>query len=202
MISYIKGSLAEVNEDSIVVDRSGIGFLIRVPATVLNQMPPVGEEVKIFTIMAVKEDDISLIGFLTREERSMYKLLVSISGIGPKGALGILGAMDIDTLRFAILSGDAKTISSAPGIGKKTAERLVLELKDKVDIEGESDIAIPAYGAGELAAGDTPEKADAIAALIALGFSQTETNKAVRDLGDVAGMSADDIITAALKKLY
>lgn len=202
MISYIKGSLAEVNEDSIVVDRSGIGFLIRVPATVLNQMPPVGEEVKIFTIMAVKEDDISLIGFLTREERSMYKLLVSISGIGPKGALGILGAMDIDSLRFAIHSGDAKTISSAPGIGKKTAERLVLELKDKVDIEGESDIAIPAYRAGEPAAGDTPEKADAIAALIALGFSQTETNKAVRDLGDVAGMSADDIITAALKKLY
>ena len=135
MIAFIKGILNTVSEDRIVVENNGVGFEILVPGSVVGALPQVGNEVKIYTYTYVREDALQLYGFLTRDELDMFKLLITVSGIGPKGALGILTVMDADTLRFAILSDDSKSIAKAPGIGAKTASKLILELKDKCHLE-------------------------------------------------------------------
>ena len=157
MIHFIKGQLDTVAEQQIVVENRGIGYEILVPASVIQKLPRIGNEVKIYTYMHVREDAMQLYGFMTKDEREMFQLLITVNGIGPKGALGILSIMDTDALRFAILSDDAKSISKAPGIGAKTASKLILELKDKVDFEeavdtmltqGEQNAAEAAAGCG------------------------------------------------------
>ena len=135
VISYIRGMLAEKAGDMIVVEAGQVGFGIRVPMTVLESLPPLGEEVRIYTHMQVKEDDMSLYGFLNRQDLEMFRQLIGVNGIGPKGALAILSALRPDDLRLAILTGDARAISRAPGIGAKTAQRIILDLKDKVSAE-------------------------------------------------------------------
>lgn len=135
MISYIRGELAEVLEDSIIVESSGIGFQIRVPVSVLEEMPEEGSEVKIYTYFNVREDAMQLFGFLDREDLRIFEMLLGVNGIGPKGAIGILSAISGEDLQFAVLADDAKTISKAPGIGLKTAQKLILELKDKMKLE-------------------------------------------------------------------
>ncbi|MGN0272929.1 MAG: Holliday junction branch migration protein RuvA, partial [Lachnospiraceae bacterium] len=132
MYSYIKGTLVEASAEGIVVDNQGIGYGILVPGQVLEYLPSIGEEVKIYTYHYVREDMIALYGFLTREDVNIFKMLIGVSGIGPKGALAILSVMSTDDLRFAILGEDAKAIARAPGIGAKTAQRLIIELKDKI----------------------------------------------------------------------
>ena len=176
MIHFIKGQLDTVAEQQIVVENRGIGYEILVPASVIQKLPRIGNEVKIYTYMHVREDAMQLYGFMTKDEREMFQLLITVNGIGPKGALGILSIMDTDALRFAILSDDAKSISKAPGIGAKTASKLILELKDKVDFEeavdtmltqGEQNAAEAAAGAGDVGY----RANDAIQALVALGYS-------------------------------
>ena len=135
MYSYIKGTLVEASAEGIVVDNQGIGYGILVPGQVLEYLPSIGEEVKIYTYHYVREDMIALYGFLTREDVNIFKMLIGVSGIGPKGALAILSVMSTDDLRFAILGEDAKAIARAPGIGAKTAQRLIIELKDKISLE-------------------------------------------------------------------
>lgn len=135
MYSYIKGTLEETMEDKIVVDNHGIGYNINVPARVLDALAPVGSEVKVYTYLNVKEDAFSLYGFLTKDDIKVFKLLLGVGGIGPKGALAILSVMSTDDLRFAVMGGDAKAIAKAPGVGGKTAQRVILELKDKLNIE-------------------------------------------------------------------
>ena len=135
MYSYIKGTLVEASAEGIVVDNQGIGYGILVPGQVLEYLPSIGEEVKIYTYHCVREDMIALYGFLTREDVNIFKMLIGVSGIGPKGALAILSVMSTDDLRFAILGEDAKAIAKAPGIGVKTAQRLIIELKDKISLE-------------------------------------------------------------------
>lgn len=135
MISYIKGTLEAVEEDMIIVETGGIGYGIRVPLSLLEELPSLGSPVTIHTYFQVREDSMTLYGFLNRQDREMFKQLISVNGIGPRGALGILSVMRPDDLRTAIVSGDAKAISRAPGIGPKTAQRLILDLKDKVDLE-------------------------------------------------------------------
>ena len=132
MISYIRGTLAEKNEDSAVVEAHGVGYQIFVPVPVLSELPPLGESVKIYTYFSVREDGMSLFGFLSRQDLAMFKQLIGVNGIGPKSALGILSALRPDVLRMAVASGDAKTISRAPGVGPKTAQRIILDLKDKI----------------------------------------------------------------------
>ena len=144
MIALVKGILESVEEDRVVVETGGIGFEILVPGSVMQSLPAAANPVKIHTYTHVREDAIQLFGFLHRSELAMFKLLIRVNGIGPKAALGILSAMDADTLRFAIVSGDSRTISKAPGIGPKTAEKLILELRDKIDLSdvnlgGETD---------------------------------------------------------------
>ena len=198
MIHFIKGQLDTVAEQQIVVENRGIGYEILVPASVI--------QVKIYTYMHVREDAMQLYGFMTKDEREMFQLLITVNGIGPKGALGILSIMDTDALRFAILSDDAKSISKAPGIGAKTASKLILELKDKVDFEeavdtmltqGEQNAAEAAAGAGDVGY----RANDAIQALVALGYSSTEAVKAVKKVTLTEEMTTEDILKASLKYL-
>ena len=135
MYSYIRGPLAEVEMDHIVLDVYGVGYNIYIPTNCMEYLPGIGEECKIHTYLYVREDAMMLYGFLTKDDLDLFKQLISVSGIGPKGALGILSALSADDLRFAILAGDSKAIAKAPGIGAKTAQRVILELKDKMSLE-------------------------------------------------------------------
>ena len=129
MITYIRGILEGMEEDKVIVDVGGVGYGIYMAGTAMGRLPALGKEVKIHTHLHVKEDLMQLYGFLTRDELRVFRLLIGVSGIGPKGGLGILSALGPDDLRFAVASNDVKAIQAAPGIGKKTAEKLILELK-------------------------------------------------------------------------
>ncbi len=203
MIHFVKGILDTVSENMVVVENGGIGFEIMVPLSVVSSLPQTGNEIKIYTYTYVREDALQLYGFLTRDELSMFRLLITVSGIGPKGALGILSVMDADALRFAILADDAKSISKAPGIGAKTASKLILELKDKMDFEEAVTHVLDqgqAEMAGEVPAGGMAAN-DAIQALVALGYTSTEAVKAVKKVEITADMTVEDILKAGLKNL-
>ena len=150
MISYIRGELVALEDDKVIVDVGGVGYGIFMSGQAMGQLPPVGSKVKIHTYLNVKEDAMQLYGFLNRDALSVFKLLIGVSGIGPKGGLGILAQLTPDELRFAVMSKDIKAISAAPGIGKKTAEKLIVELKDKLKIEDVLDHQVEAAnGAAE-----------------------------------------------------
>ncbi len=205
MIQFVRGILDTVSENQIVVENQGIGFGILVPLSVVSALPQTGNEVKIYTYMHVREDAMQLFGFLTKDELAMFQLLITVSGIGPKGALGILSVMDADALRFAILADDAKSISKAPGIGVKTAGRLILELRDKVDFEDAIEGALDRgemNAAGRSSAGENGAAAnEAIQALVALGYSSAEAVKAVKKVAAAPDQTVEDILKAALKNL-
>lgn len=206
MISYIKGALGAVEDDVIVVETGGIGLAVHVPLSLLEELPPLGEEVTVYTYFQVREDAMTLYGFLHRQDREMFKQLLGVNGIGPKGALGILSVMRPDDLRIAIVSGDAKAISRAPGIGAKTAQRLILDLKDKVDLE---EVMMASLGGGKEAASDTGASVagmaasakEAVAALTALGYTNMEASRAVKKVEITENMSVEDILKASLKHL-
>lgn len=204
MISYIKGRLENTSEGSIVVETGGIGYMIVVPTSVIARLPGIGSTVTIYTYMAVREDAIVLYGFLELDDEHMFEKLITVNGIGPKGAVGILSVLTPDELRFAILSDDVKTISKAPGIGPKTAGRLVLELKDKVDLK-ESFELMSAHISGDAAAatgnvsGDV--KNEAVQALVVLGYSQSEALKAVSSVVASEDAGVEQILKLALKSL-
>lgn len=201
MISYIRGELAAVQEQKAIVEAGGIGYGIYMSQQTLSMLPAVGEEVKIHTYLNVREDAMQLYGFLTGEDLQVFRLLIGVSGIGPKAALNILSCLSPDELRFAVLAGDVKTISSAPGIGKKTAEKLILELKDKMSIEDVLEQA--AHGSEqskEIEATDTGMQAEAVQALTALGYGNAESLRAVKKVS-VDCASVEDLLREALKNL-
>ena len=200
MISYIKGELTEISEGIIVVENNGIGFNINVPATVISSLSSIGEEVKVYTYLQIREDAHSLYGFLTRDDLNMFKMLINVNGIGPKGALAILSTLSPDDLRFAICSGDVKLISSAPGIGNKIAQKIILELKDKVNL---ADVLERSEGNSiENASGsELNAKNEAVEALVSLGYSNSEAVRAVRQIDDADKKDSETILKEALKKL-
>ena len=149
MYAYISGKLEGVAEDAVIIDNHGIGYQILVPSSTLDRLPSVGGEVKVYTYLQVREDAMVLFGFLTKEELELFKRLITVTGIGPKGALAILGTLSVDDLRFAILSGDAKAIAAAPGIGVKTAQRVILDLKDRMDFLEAFEGRLASHGGGE-----------------------------------------------------
>ena len=200
MISYIKGELTEIMEDAIVVENNGIGFNIRVPATVISEFSVTGEQVKVYTYLQIREDAHSLYGFLTRDDLEIFKMLINVNGIGPKGALAILSTISPDDLRFAVLAGDSKTISKAPGIGSKTAQKLIIELKDKLKIEDVLDGGADGGYEPQSDMGDTAA-AEAVMALTALGYSSADATRAVRQVDGGADMDSEALLKAALKKL-
>lgn len=203
MFSYIKGPLVEVFEDTIVVEAGSIGWNIHVPLSVLDVLPRTGEEVRIYTSFQVREDAMTLYGFLTRQDLQMFKQLLGVNGIGPKAALGILSTMRPDDLRMAIISEDAKAIAKAPGIGPKTAKRVILDLKDRIRME---DI-LPA---GIVMDQEVPAAAlvgmegigrEAIEALVALGYSMNEAARAVHQVEITDGMTVEAVLKASLRHL-
>lgn len=205
MYAYIKGTLAEVADDAVVVEAGGIGYNIKVSTATADLLPGVGNEVKIYTYTLVREDAFQLFGFLTRDDLEIFKKLITVSGIGPKGGLAILSVMDADNLRFAVMAGDAKAIAKAPGIGAKTAERVILELRDKISLEdtlrglGEP-VSAAATAAG--AQGDNLMKREAIEALVALGYSASDAAAAVKRVEITEDATSETILKLALKHMF
>ena len=201
MYAYIKGILAEITEDAIIVENQGIGYEIAVPGQVFDYLPSVGEEVKIYTYHYVREDAILLYGFLTKEDVRIFKMLIRVSGIGPKGALAILSVLSTDDLRFAILGDDAKAIAKAPGVGAKTAQRVIIELKDKLKLAEVFETAlankekVPSENDVLLA------KNEAVEALVALGYASAQAMKAVQQVENAEEKDSEQILKEALKKL-
>ncbi len=194
MISYIKGVIDTVEHDKVIIENNNMGYnvLMSQSATeVLGQ----GEEIKIYTYLHVKEDAIQLFGFLSKNELEMFKKLISVSGVGPKGGLAILSALPENNLQMAIISGDAKAISKAQGIGAKTAQRIIIELKDKIDLEEMLEVS------SEDISSENSIQSDAIDALIALGYSKTESFNAVKKISVDENMDVEDILKLALKNI-
>ncbi len=205
MISYIKGPLIDIWEDMIVVEAGGIGYNIHVPVSVIEALPKTGTEVRIYTSLQVREDAMTLFGFLSRQDLKMFRELLGVNGIGPKAALGLLSALRVDDLRMAIISGDAKAISRAPGIGPKTAQRVILDLKDRIKMEDilPGGISQDAAGAPAAAAASGMEGAgkEAVEALVARGYSMKEAGKAGRQVAITEAMTAEDVLKASLRYL-
>lgn len=197
MISYIKGELVYIGNDSVIVDNNGIGYNIGVSSNTLAKLPHINETVKIFTYMNVKEDGVTLFGFTSKEELNMFNMLIGVNGVGPKGALAVLSVLSPGEIALAVASNDIKTLSSGKGVGKKMAERIALELRDKVAKSESADLGAAAVSFKA----DPSEKNDALAGLLVLGYSRTEASRAV-DAVYKDGMTGGDIIKLALKVLY
>lgn len=202
MYAFIKGKIVETGIDSLVLENNGIGYIINVPAGLTQREAQIGDEVKMYTHYSVREDGVALYGFLSRDDLDIFKMLITVSGIGPKGALGILSGLTADELRFAIMADDAKTISKAPGIGAKTARKIILELKDKLDL-GEVLEGSGRRTETGLPQTDESPQSEAVQALVALGVTSAEALKAVRKAVETAGTEdVEAIIKEAFRILY
>ena len=200
MIAFVHGTAVDMTENSVIVEAGGIGYDIYMTGTDLSNIH-MGDEVKIHTYFSVREDDMKLYGFRSKDDLQMFKLLLGVNGVGPKAAVGVLAGITADELRFAILSDDVKTLSKAPGIGKKTAQKLILELKDKMKLEDAFELKLAheqekaATGLGDISDG----RQEAVEALVALGYSSTDALRAVRKATDVAPDDVEGLLKAALK---
>ena len=200
MIAFVRGTAVDMTENSVIVEAGGIGYDIYMTGTDLSNIH-MGEEVKIHTYFNVREDAMQLYGFRSKDDLQMFKLLLGVNGVGPKAAVGVLAGITADELRFAILSDDVKTLSKAPGIGKKTAQKLILELKDKMKLEDAFELKLAheqekaVAGLGEISDG----RQEAVEALVALGYSSTDALRAVRKVTDVAPDDVEGLLKAALK---
>ncbi|MFA9377387.1 MAG: Holliday junction branch migration protein RuvA [Lachnotalea sp.] len=202
MISYIKGEVVEIEDELLVIEASNIGYNIKISSQTASNLPSIGKDVKIYTYMHIREDAMNLFGFITKDDLNMFKLLIGVSGIGPKGALGVQSALTADDIRFAVLSDDVKTISKAPGVGAKTAQRLIMELKDKLKLEDAFEQRIENNQVASHNDNNKNEaKNEAILALTALGYSNSEALKAVKEVGDTQDLDSESILKAALKKI-
>ncbi|MCH5262584.1 MAG: Holliday junction branch migration protein RuvA [Lachnospiraceae bacterium] len=206
MYAYLKGTLEEITEDNIVVEVGNIGYNVKVSTTTADLLPPLGGEVKIYTYTLVREDTFSLYGFLTRDDLEVFKKLITVNGIGPKGGLAILSVMSADALRFAIMAGDAKSIAKAPGIGNKTAERVILDLRDKISLEDTLRGLGEPVGVTNAVAGtanlDNAMKKEAIEALVALGYSASDATAAVKKVEVTEETTVESILKMALKYMF
>ncbi len=202
MYAYFNGTVAEANADSCVLEVNNIGYNIQIPASTAERLPDIGGEVKLYTYTSVRENAIELIGFISKDDLAMFSQLITVSGIGPKAALSLLSYLDADAIRIAIVTGDVKTLSKAPGLGKKSAERLIVDLKNKYDAAAILTAA-SGTGGGSVDIVDnsriSPNMAEAIDALAALQFKEAEARRAVLMADTDPDASVDDIINAALK---
>lgn len=202
MISFIRGRAADMTETSVILEAGNIGYEIFMTGNALSRIH-IGEELKIHTYFQVREDAMQLFGFLNKDDLQVFKLLLGVNGVGPRAALGVLSGITADELRFAVLSDDVKTLSKAPGIGKKTAQKLILELKDKLSLQEafETKLAHEQENAGVLATGMTDARQEAVEALTALGYSSTDALRAVRMASDADSDDVEAILKAALKNM-
>lgn len=199
MIHHLHGKLVQALPTQVVVDVNGVGYEVLIPLSSYDKLPPSGGEFTLLTHLVVREDAHTLYGFMTASERDLFRLLIdSVSGIGPKTALNVLSGMNVTAFRGAVASGDVKALSQISGIGKKTAERIVVELRDKIGAAGAWEAASQERG---MSASDQKVN-DAVLALIALGFKQVEAHDAVRASQAMLGAQAtvEDLVRACLKK--
>ena len=205
MFYYINGNLTHLESNLAVLDVGGVGYKLTVSGTTYDAMPPRSHTnpptVKLFTYLAVREDDMELFGFATQTELASFKMLISVSGVGPKAAMSILSFLTPEKFALAVCTDDRKTIAKANGIGPKTAARIILELKDKM--MKESGGALPEMGASPAAAATVPSRgklSEAIDALVVLGYSRAEAMNVLKDV-DTATLELEEIIRVSLKKL-
>ncbi len=199
MIGYLRGELIENREGHIIIDVGGVGYVVLVSERTREELPAIGGEVRIYTHMSVREDDVSLFGFLRKDEQEMFNKLIQVSGVGPKGALNILSTFDVANLKYAIVSGDAGKIAKAPTIGKKTAEKIIIDLKDKINKD-----EILEYSAEETVSADpklSDDARDAIDALVALGYDRKRSEKAVASIEGHNEMDTSAILKEAFPLL-
>lgn len=200
MISFVQGKVDAISEDNVVIDTGAIGYNVRISAKTAQELPGIGQEVRLYTYTSVREDGISLFGFLSRDSLDIFKKIITVNGIGPKGGLAVLSVMSADELKFAIISGNAQAITKAPGIGKKTAERVILDLKDKISVEDtQIQKEISSY-AGLPQTGKAQN--EAVEALTALGYSATDALHAVRQVEHAEEMDVEAILKLALKNMF
>ena len=192
MYAHIDGIVAEKSADTLVIDCGGVGYELICSRATLASAPRVGERMKCYTILSVREDAMELFGFATREEKGLYEKLRAVSGIGPRTALSILSSMSVRELSVAIVTGDVNAISRAPGVGKKTAQRLVLELREKIDNAALEGVALPS------APLDKGPVAEAVEALMALGYSAQDAQRAIASVSDSAD-TVDKLVLMALR---
>lgn len=195
MIGYIKGEVAEIGADYLIIENNGIGYKLNSSSNTIAQVQP-GEEIKIFTKMIVREDDISLCGFFSKDEENMFNLLTSVSKIGTKVGMSILSFATPSELNRYIVTNDTVALSKAPGVGKKTAERIVLELKDKVKklaFEDDTPVSV-----SEIRQPESSEEDGAVEGLMQLGYSKAEAQEAVLFVKQ-PGMQVEDIIKKSLE---
>lgn len=202
MIAFIRGEVAAIEDNCVVLENNNIGYNVFMPGSAIDGILRVGEEIRVHTYLHVKEDIMQLYGFLTRDDLKLFRMLLGVNGIGPKAALGILSALTADSLRFAVLSDDVAAISRAPGIGKKTAQKLILELKDKLNLEEAFEQKLS--HAGEIQSytdGTQDARKEAVQALVALGYSNSDALRAVKSVPESDDMDVEAILKAALKKM-
>lgn len=206
MIAFIEGTLVKKTVSTVVVSTaSGLGYELFVPVNDIQQLPANGSKVLLHTYLQVKEDGVALFGFLSEEALQIFKLLITVNGIGPKGAIGILSGITLDDLRFAVLAEDTKTIAKIPGIGPKTAGKLVLELKDKFKMEDAIEAKLihggAAAGNGTADSQAAAMRDEAAQALAALGYSMTEAVKVLRNVEIIDTTTVEELLKYGLKNL-
>lgn len=202
MLSYIIGEVAEISADTVVIENNGIGFNIKTSAMTIDSLPPVGDMVRIYTYLHVREDAMQIFGFLSKDELEVFKLLLNVNGIGPKGALGILSAISTDDLRFAVLSDDVNLIKSCPGVGAKTAQKLIIELKDKLKLEDAFEMAVNNNNKKNTVQDNTViVMNEAVEALVSLGYSSKDAIAAVKKVENIQNKNSEQILKEALKGL-
>ena len=200
MFDYITGAVSEIGQNSLIVDVSGIGFLVNTSLKTISDTS-VGKQVRLYITEAIGETNFDLYGFTDKKERHFFDLLISISGVGPKAAISLLSSMNTDALIMAIINDDSKSLTSAPGIGKKIAQRIILELRDKMGTVVPD--SVNSGSSGDLISSNQPAGSavsDALAALAMLGYSTSEIGPIIRK-GNWSGMEADQIIKAVLKNM-
>lgn len=202
MYAFIKGRIDSLAEENVVLDTGGVGYNIKISTGTSAALPGIGEEVKLYTYTSVREDALCLYGFLSRDELEVFKKLITVNGIGPKGGLAVLSVMSADNFRFAVLSGDAAAIAKAPGIGKKTAERVILDLKDKISLEDTLIHGKMQAASSEDSALDHKAQNEAVEALTALGYSASDALHAVKNVSVQEDMDVETILKLALKNMF
>ena len=199
MISYIKGILEDMSPGMVVVDNHGIGYQMMVPMRG-ESFPKIGQEIKIYTHMHVREDDVSLFGFLSKEEKEAFELLIGVNGIGPKVGLSVLSTLSVYELKMAVISEDVKTISKTPGLGPKGAKKLILELKDKLSFE-----ELEEDGVGAEIFDTSVDSSDSvmitIEGLVSLGYSKSEAAIAVNKVEAAKDLTPEELLKKALKNI-
>ena len=199
MISYIKGILEDMSPGMVVVDNHGIGYQMMVPMRG-ESFPKIGQEIKIYTHMHVREDDVSLFGFLSKEEKEAFELLIGVNGIGPKVGLSVLSTLSVYELKMAVISEDVKTISKTPGLGPKGAKKLILELKDKLSFEELEEDGVGAE-IFDTSADSSDSVMITIEGLVSLGYSKSEAAIAVNKVEDAKDLTPEELLKKALKNM-